>query len=600
MKKHIALFLSLMLVNNLFGQNEKRITILHTNDLHSRLTGFAPESAYTPLVINNDKTRGGFARIASVIKSEKGKTSGTTLVLDAGDFLMGTMFTPLEPGSGFQLTLMKKMGYDAVAAGNHEYDYGPDKLGEIIRSSASNGEIPTLLAGNAVFDLKDPADDNYEKLFSDKLLARKLVLSKDGIKFGIFSLLGEDAERVAPNASPVTFAKRTKFAKKMVKELQNEGCEVIICISHSGIEKDKKGEWSGEDTELARKVKGLDLIVGGHSHSRLDKPLIINGIPIVQTGEFGQNLGKASFLYDGKTLRLESYELIAIDDSLPGDEEINSLIEARKEKVTSDILSPHGLSYDKPVAESDFIIEGNDGGDFINSNLGPAVVDAIHYYVNKHSTTGTDISMVAAGMLFDKIVPGIQTAPDLFRVMSLGSGKDNVPGYPLSRLYVTGKELKSIIEILLVAYKSSPDNYCYYSGVRVDYDPEKGLLRKIKKIEIVHPDGSSKLVDFSKKNKALYSVTANSYMLQFIGIIKKSSFGLINVVPKDAQGNPVKDMTKAVIDMDEKRAGIQEGKEWLALVEFFGSMKDINGNGIPDIDKKYSVPVRSFFTGAAK
>ena len=78
--------------------------------------------------------------------------------------------------------------------------------------------------------------------------------------------------------------------------------------------------------------------------------------------------------------------------------------------------------------------------------------------------------------------------------------------------------------------------------IKVDYDPGKGFLKKIKKIEIVHRDGTIINVDFSKKNKTLYSITANSYMLEFIGIIKKMSFGLINVVPKDAAGNKVKDM----------------------------------------------------------
>jgi hypothetical protein len=147
-----------------------------------------------------------------------------------------------------------------------------------------------------------------------------------------------------------------------------------------------------------------------------------------------------------------------------------------------------------------------------------------------------------------------------------------------------------------VAYKSTPDNYCYYSGLKVEYDPGKGLLKKLSKIEILRSDGSIKKVDFSKKDKTLYSITANSYMLEFVGIIKKMSFGLINVVPKDSSGNPVTDMKKAVIDMNRSVPGIQEGKEWLALLEFISSMKDHNNNGIPDIDKKYSVPVQTFFT----
>jgi 5'-nucleotidase len=84
-------------------------------------------------------------------------------------------------------------------------------------------------------------------------------------------------------------------------------------------------------------------------------------------------------------------------------------------------------------------------------------------------------------------------------------------------------------------------------------------------------------------------------MLEFIGIIKKMSFGLINVVPRDENGNRIKEMKTMVIDMDDNLNGIQEGKEWLALIEFLGSMTDTNADGIPDIDKKYSVPVKCFF-----
>ena len=84
-------------------------------------------------------------------------------------------------------------------------------------------------------------------------------------------------------------------------------------------------------------------------------------------------------------------------------------------------------------------------------------------------------------------------------------------------------------------------------------------------------------------------------MLEFFGIIKKMSFGLINVVPKDYNGKRVGNMKDAVIDMDEYKDEVQEGKEWLALLSFLSTMKDTNGNQIPDIDKKYSVSVKSFF-----
>lgn len=584
-----------MLLLKVQGQPEKRIIILHTNDLHSRLSGFTPELYYTPLTLRDDSTIGGFARIAGIIKSERVKNEGSTLVFDDGDFFMGTLFPCLESGTGFQLRLMQEMGYDAVGLGNHEFDYGPEWLAGVIRTSAGKGKIPALLSSNLAFNEKDPRDNSLEKLFKDKLITKKLVIERNGIKIGLFSLIGKEAANFAPNAAPVTFEKETSAARRMVRELSEENCGIIICLSHSGLTRDKHGNWSGEDVELARKLKGISLIISGHSHTRLDIPIVVNGVPIVQTGEFGEFVGRLSLLYSGGKCHVEDYRLIPVDDRIPGDKDINQQVEDQKNRISSVILAPLGLSYQKPVAEAGFIIEGNSTANYAVSNLGPLVADAIQYYVNSSSSRGTDVSIIAAGILFDRILPGVQTAADIFRIVPLGSGSDDIPGYPLSRLYITGKELKSVLEILLVAYKSSPDNYCYYSGIRVEYDPERRLLKKIKKIGIVHPDGTIANVDFSRKNKSLYSVTANSYMLEFIGIIKKMTLGLINVVPKDQEGQKIKDMRSTVIDMDEKKAGIQEGKEWLALLRFLGTMKDTDGNGIPDIDNKYAVPVKCFF-----
>jgi 5'-nucleotidase / UDP-sugar diphosphatase len=594
MKRTILFLMFITVIMTISAQEEKKIVILHTNDLHSRLNGFAPESAYSPAQTGNDNTKGGFSRIASIIKDEIGKNPASTITIDAGDFLMGTLFHALEVKTGFQLQLMKKMGYDLVCLGNHEFDFGPGKLAEILSQSAKGGEIPAVLLGNAVFSDKDPGDDALKELFLANILSRKLIIDRDGLKIGIFSLLGKDAADVAPRSKPVNFSKQTSFARKMVKELHGEGCDIIICVSHSGVSKDKDGRWAGEDVELAESVTGINVIISGHTHTKLEKPIIINGIPIVQTGEYGMNVGRLTMLWSDGKLSFEDYKLISVDDKIAGDSNIDKMIEDQQNFVTQELLSPLGLKYFDPVAETDFELECNEQGDFKSSNLGPLVADAIHTYVNKHSAAGCDISMVAVGVIRDKIIPGILSAPDVFRIMSLGSGEDNIPGYPLARLFVTGRELKNIMEILQVAYKSSPSNYCFYSGFRVKYNPAKGLLRKIKKIEIVHLDGTVKQVDFSKSNKSLYSLAANSYMLDFIGIIKKMSFGLINVVPKDASGHPVTDMKNAVIDVNEELQGVQEGKEWLALLEFIGSMKDTDNDGIPDIDKKYSVPVQTF------
>ena len=451
-----------------------------------------------------------------------------------------------------------------------------------------------LLLGNAVFNEEDPADDGLEKLFASGTIGRKFVLNRDGLKIGFFSLMGQVADENAAFANPVTFAKQIKTAKKLVKELQSENCDIIICLSHSGVSKGKSGEWTGEDVKLAEKVKGINVIISGHTHTKLEKPIIVNGIPIVQAGEHGQYVGKLTVTVNSGIVNVNNYSLIPVDDKIPGDPVINGIIEDQKKLITDEILKPIGMDYDTKLVESDYLLECVELGDIEGSNLGPLVADAIHSYVNEHVTTGIDVSMVAVGVISDRIVPGFQTAPDIFRIMMMGRGNDNVPGYPLARVYVTGKELKSILEILQVAGKSTPANYCYYSGIRVNFDPDKGLLKKISRIQIVHKDGSAKDVDFSKKDKTLYSVAANSYMLEFVGIIKKMSFGLINVVPKDEMGNPITDMKTAVMDFNDRRDGIQEGKEWLAIVEYLSAMKDVNGNGIPDIDQKYKTAIKCF------
>jgi 5'-nucleotidase / UDP-sugar diphosphatase len=594
MIKICTVFLVLLLFSVYSFSQEKRIVILHTNDMHSRLTGFSPESSYTPLSPNDDRTVGGFARIATIIRDEKARSGQTTIAVDAGDFLMGTLFHTLEESTGFELPLMKKMGYDVVALGNHEFDFGISSLTNILTRSAAAGSIPDILLGNAVFSQNNPADDALEALYGKGILRRSVIITADGVKIGFFSLLGKDASAVAPKAKPITFTDIISYSEKAVKELRSAGCDIVICVSHSGVSKDKNGNWAGEDAELAAKVRGIDLVISGHTHTKLDKALTVNGVPVVQTGEYGEFVGKVVFTGDKSGYKLESYELLPVDDRITGNKIIDEEVRKQEEKISERRLRARGLDYSEPIAEIPVTLECNSQGKLDESVLGPLVADALYWYINKNSAGGVDMSMISAGVIRDRMLPGVQSVADIFRVVPLGSGSDSIPGYALSRLYVTGRELKNIIEVLLVAQKSNSDYHCFFSGVSVDYDPSRGLLKKLSRIELVSADGKTRNVNFSKKDKTLYSVAANSYMLQFIGIIKKKTHGIVNVVPKNSRGEKVTDMSTAVIDIDEKQQGIQEGKEWLALVSYFSQMKDKNGNSLPDLDDRYLKPVSNF------
>ncbi|MDZ7738600.1 MAG: bifunctional UDP-sugar hydrolase/5'-nucleotidase [Bacteroidales bacterium] len=583
----------LLLVNHIqcaFSQETGKLVILHTNDLHSRLDGYAPSLEYTPLITGDDNTEGGFSRLAAIINRERAENPDNTLVLDAGDFLMGTIFHYMEEYKPFQLPLMKEMGYDAVALGNHEFDYGPERIAHIISNSRAVADIPQLLLGNVDFDNKDSGDDSFQDLFNKDIIKRRIILEKGGFKTGVFSLLGEDADEVAPFAAPLSFDKNIRTARKISKELKAEGCDLIICLSHSGLEKDDDGQWTGEDVKLAEKVDDIDIIISGHTHSMLDDPLIINNTVIVQTGSYGRYIGKLEISMDKGTVGLIDYSLIPVDDNVRGDAAVQTRIDYQKELISGKLYSITGYRVDDSIVSTGFELTCDEYGNLEQSNLGPLVADAIYGYVNSGTDEGTDIAMVAAGVIRDRVEPGIQTTQDIFRVMSLGSGRDDVPGYPLARVYVSGKELKRVLEILLVAWKSTPSNYCYYSGLEVKYDPDRGLLRKISSISIKNGNGEMIPVDLSRNNDALYSIAANSYMLEFIGIIQKMTFGLIRVKPKDINGNEISDMSTAVIDFDSKAPGVQEGKEWLALLNYLSSMKDVDNNGIPDLDPKYENP----------
>jgi 5'-nucleotidase / UDP-sugar diphosphatase len=570
------------------GQN---LIILYTNDLHSRVSDFPSDFRYRNVNAKWSDTQGGFSRIATLIKQDKLLNGDKVLVLDAGDFLMGTFFSMLEESTGFQLSLMKKMGYDAVTLGNHEFDFGPQTLANIITRSAENGYVPQMVASNFKFSKKDTADDALEALFDQKILNTSLVIERNGLRLGIFGLIGKGASSGASRAHPVKFQDPVKAARKQARYLkETEKVDIVICLSHSGIKMDKNGEWSGEDVLLAQKVPEIDLILSAHEHIVLEKPLIVNGTPILLAGSFGAWMGRYELVLEhGKIRQLDS-KVIPINDSIPMDEEIQEMIAAQEQLLSEQILEACHLLDTEIIAETTFPLICHLDTLLENSNLGPLIADAVYHYVNRNHHEGTDIAFFPSGLFADNIFPGNtgqQSVGDIFRVIPLGNGKDKIPGYPLARVYVTGRELKGIMEVLYLAPSVGRDYYLYIGGLHATFDPDKGLLRKITSIQVGNPEKGYLTVDCSRKNKELYSITANTYVLEFVSIIKKLSKHLIVVTLKDEYGNPIRSIEDAIIDGDAEAPGIQELKEWMALVWFLQQQPDINGNGIADIPDHY-------------
>src|SRR5471032_614536 len=320
------------------ADGKKTFTILHTNDIHSNFVGMSPEADYTPFSLNDDKTRGGLARLATLIAARKAarETQGPVLILDDGDYSNGTAFGAATRETGSELQLLFRMGFDATTFGNHEFDFGPDGLGTSIAVAAKAGRTPPIIVSNIDLSKDDPTLVDLQRLTKEGVIRRHLVIERGGLRFGIFGLLGKEAA-IYTSGGAASFPDAIETAKEMVTILrEKEKVDVVICLSHGGLQKGKDGRFTaGEDVDLARAVPGIDVVISGHSHTETPEAIIVNGrTPVVQTGKYGENLGELVMTLDGSKLTMESYRLIPIDDSIIGDRAIADEIDKLKKTVT--------------------------------------------------------------------------------------------------------------------------------------------------------------------------------------------------------------------------------------------------------------------------
>jgi 5'-nucleotidase / UDP-sugar diphosphatase len=251
--KYLMILVSVFICSNTAHADKREISIIHTNDLHSHFLGFSPNQDYTPESVQDDDTVGGFARISTLIKNIKTQRPGPVLVLDGGDFLMGSFFHMLTREKAFEIELLGKMGYDAVTLGNHEFDLKPKGLAQILDAAQTHDKVPAILLANMVFSQESTEDDSLEQAFIENRITPYTIIEKQGIKFGIFGLMGLDAAEKAPFSKPVSFGDPVATAQKMVAILKDK-TDMIICLSHSGLDPDKKNQkmssWQSRWTAL--------------------------------------------------------------------------------------------------------------------------------------------------------------------------------------------------------------------------------------------------------------------------------------------------------------------------------------------------------------
>lgn len=571
---------------------EQKLTIIHTNDMHSHFLGFPPTIDYTPQVTGDDTTRGGWARIKTVITKTKADRANPVLAVDSGDFLMGTLFHMVSRERSLELRLMRDMGYDVVTLGNHEFDLKPAGLARILRTAQRGGFLPTIVSSNVVFNATDERDNTLEEAFKAGLVLPYTVLVKEGIRIGLFGLMGKEAAEVAPFAKPVTFGDPVEEAKKMTALLRDrEKVDLVVCLSHGAM--DIENISKSEDVKLARAVPDIDIIISGHTHTPLPEPVIEGKTIIVQAWCYGLQVGIMDIIIRDGAPVIEKYRIQNVDDTLAGDAGIIAMINGFKNEINGAVLAPLGMVFETTLAHTDFDLNIEEK----ESNLGNLVADASKWYVNrfvsdpKDPSSGIAVAFDSNGLIRDAVVKGKTgriAVSDMFSALPLGIGIDDSMGYPMLTTYLYAAELKKALEILTsINPIKGYDYFLQISGLKCTYNPRRMIFDRVTDIQIGSDEQGYGPLDYSGSNKKLYRVTANIYNATFLKIVGNFTMGILTIVPKDVNGTPIEDLTHALIDADPNRPGVQEVKQWVGLLEYVRSFKDANGDGIPDVPDKY-------------
>ena len=572
-------------------------TILFTHDLHSH---FLPQ----PTAEGGES--GGYARLKTVIDGERAMNPDALLV-DGGDFSIGSLIQTLYTTQAAELRTMGAMGYDAVTIGNHEFDHKGVGFAEMLNSAKAAQQaavglllvdarplenmdayrerfgpvtpvLPTLLEANYA-----PADDNPDRAFIRSAMEGYgvtdcMTLERGGVTYGLFGLMGVDSDECAPT-SGFTRTDAAKAAKRCVETLKGEGAEIIVCLSHSGTGDSLA---SSEDEELAEAVDGIDVIVSGHTHSTLAEPLVVNDTYIVSSGPYCQNLGSLTFSWDdGGEKRLLDYRLIPIDETVAENPEIAGLVEQWKDMVGETYLARYGLTYDEVLTHSDYDLNTPASAVQENNGLGTLVSDAFLWADRTLNAAYADsphtVSVTADGVLRANLPAGDLTAAMAFDVLSMGVGEDGTSGFPLVAVYLTGKELKAAMEVDASVTPIMPAAQLYMSGAKYAFNTKRMFFNRVYDAALtdVTFDESGTGNAYEIDDNALYRVVTGMYSAQMLGTVKSKSMGLLSLEPKQANGTPVTDFADCIL----YDANGNELKEWYALAAY---LEQFGEDGLPD------------------
>ena len=486
-KRILSFFLSMALVIGILvgavpasAESTTKLTIVHVNDVHGNVT-------------DDGENIIGFAKLKTIVDDLKAENPNV-LLLGGGDMIHGTNLVTLSKGE-VMINLMNALKFDASAIGNHEFDYNTERLLEL----KEKAKFP-FLGANIV--KKDGSKAEFEEY---------VIKEFEGLKVGIFGL---STEETVYKANPtffkdIEFSSPVEVAEKMVKKLQDEKVDIIIALAHLGLDEESKKAGATLSSDVAEKVKGIDVIVDGHSHTELPEGKLVEDTLIVQANEHMKRIGIAELeIVDGKvvnkTAKLLDYE--GIKEVTPN-EEIKAEIEKVEEENKKVLETVIGKTTVKLEGERT-VVRGSE------SNLGNLLTDAML------NLSGADVAITNGGGIRASIEAGDITLDNIHTVFPFSN-------YPVV-IEVTGKALLEALEFGNDAYPEVAGKFPHVAGMAYKIDPNKEVGNRIVDLLV-----NGEKLDLDKKYKVVtndfMSVGGDGYTM-FEGAPVLAQYGLLSEV----------------------------------------------------------------------
>lgn len=457
------------------------LTILHVNDTHSCLTPLGPRDEFLK------GSRGGIARAATFIGMNK-LMEPNVITLHAGDVFIGDIFFNVFFGVA-ELQIMNSIGFDAMTLGNHEFDLMPTTLETALQNSFKPEEGFPLLSANFILP-----DDTLQVL---KEYVKPFIIKQVGnIKVGIFGLTTPETNLFS-FPSPIMFDTNiVKIAADMVDTLSQKECDIVICLSHLGFELDQI---------IAQYIPNIDVIIGGHDHYQLEKPIQISQVNgkqtyIVQSEAFYSKIGKMKLLISNNSISLLEYELVPLDNSISEEESVNFILN----DLIDQVENTYGPIFSQQIgyAESDFEeVADPKNNNISDTPIGNLITDAFR------AKTGTDIAIEPGGSTAQQIYEGPIVADDVFRTVGYGFNTVNGLGYRIVTFKMKGSDILSGLEFGLSNLEVNDEFLIQVSGMSYGFEISKPPYERLTNVLInsnqIDPDST-------------YTVTANEFVLGFL------------------------------------------------------------------------------------